>query len=55
MPNDLKDDGLWRCLCSYVNDERVAHCQDCGTRRWSQLGVSRNVALWLIAKLRKVA
>ena len=55
MPNDLKDDGLWRCLCSYVNDERVAHCQDCGKRRWSQLGVSRNVALWLIAKLRKVA
>jgi len=48
-------DDLWRCLCGGVNEESVVTCQECGKRRWSQLGVSRKVALWLIGQLRKVA
>jgi len=56
MAKDPGSDSLWRCTCG--NDENlmtVAHCQDCGKRRWSQLGISRKIALMLIDRLRGFA
>lgn len=47
------DDFLWRCLCGGANIMSVANCQDCGKRRWSQLGLSRKIALVLIDRLRR--
>jgi hypothetical protein len=56
MTKDLGSENFWRCLCGNVhNSESVAHCQDCGKRRWSDLGISHKGALWLIQRLRFMA